>query len=499
MSFDLFTDSGQAAAACREAFAGKFIHATGVGWLQWTGKVWREVPDKVPLAELRRWTTASLAAAIPKGDPVKWARRLDTPKLRNALTLAEGFDELSIDPAELDANPDLLNCQNGTVCLHLGGELVPHNPQHYITKITAADYDPTALHEDWNAALQAVPADVQPWLQTRYGQAITGHMCPDDRVVIQQGGGSNGKSTVLAGIAGALGDYYHLAPAKLLIGGQTLGATPDMAELRGRRFVAMEETPESGRLDVVGLKSLAGTLLISARKLYRDPVSFAATHTLFVNTNYLPQVGETDEGTWRRLLLVAFPYTFTRDREPLGDRELPGDAKLRARLEGKAQREAALAWLVEGAVRWYDAGREFGPVPERVLADTEEWRWQTDHVATFWEEYLTPDPNSYIWTGDLIWMFDQFMTHRGNSRVAESTFVRRFENHRMTTAVAVSRTRLSTGSRQKLYQSRPPTPSDPHSRLPGAPTGQVWCWTGLAFRPTADHGSSWLTSENERS
>lgn len=502
MSFDLFTDSGQAAAACREALSGNFIHANGVGWLQWDGRVWCEVPDKVPLAALRRWTTQRLAGAVSSNaDPVKWARRLDRPKLVNALALAEGFEDLSIDPAKLDANPDLLNCQNGIVCLHLGGQLIPHNPDLYLTRITNVDYDPTALHEDWNAALRAIPTDVQPWLQTRYGQAVTGHMCPDDRVVVQQGGGENGKSTVLAGVAGALGDYYSQASARILIGGQNHGATPEMADLRGRRFVAIEETPESGRLDVVGLKNVAGTTRISARKLYKDPVSFPATHTLFVNTNYAPQVGETDEGTWRRLLLVQFPYAFTRDRDPVGEFELPGDEGLRPRIEkGKdGQHAAVLAWLVEGAVRWYESGRAFGPTPAAVTQATEEWRWSTDHVATFWEDHLDPDPNSYIWTGDLIWMFDQFMTQRGNSRVAESTFVRRFERHRLTLEQAVTRTRLSTGSRQKLYQSRPAGSLDPHARMPGAPSGQVWCWVGVAFRPTADHGASWLTRANERS
>lgn len=498
MSLDLFTDAGQAAAACREAFADTFIHVNGVGWLCYTGKVWREVPDKVPIAALRRWTTAKLVEAVSAHQEGKgWVRRLDTSKLRAALVLAEGFDGISVEPDQLDANPDILNCQNGVVYLPTG-DLIPHAADLYLTRITGVDYDPTALHEDWNAALTAIPTDVEPWLATRYGQAITGHMCPDDKVLIQQGGGENGKSTVLAGVAGALGDYYHQAPARILIGGQNHGATPEMADLRGRRFVAIEETPESGRLDVVGLKNVAGTTRISARKLYKDPVSFEATHTLIVNTNYPPQVNETDEGTWRRLLLVAFPYTFATGRAAVGE-EKAGDGHLRYRVgEGKdGQHKAALAWLVEGAVRWYHQRRDFGPVPELVKNATEEWRWSTDHVATFWQDHLDPDPNEYIWTGDLIWMFDQYMTQRGNSRVAESTFVRRFERHKITQEMVVSRTRLGTGERQKLHQSRPAGALDPHARMPGAPSGQVWCWVGLRFRPTADAASSSLTRGNE--
>lgn len=503
MSDGFFTDSGQAEAACREVFAGRFIHVAGVGWLKYTGAVWREVPDKVPMAALRAWTKKKMVkAAKADSDAVKgWVRRSDTPKLRNALTLAQGFDEVSVEPDQLDARPEVLNCPNGTVYLPTG-DLIPHNPEHYLTKMTAAEYDPDATHPDWSAALTAVPESVRPWLQTRYGQGITGEACPDDRMVIQQGGGSNGKSTVLAGISGALGDYYHQAPSRLLMGGHQGGHSADLADLRGARFVAIEETPESGRLDVVLLKTLAGTTRVSARKLYHDPVSFPATHTIFLNTNYHPIVGETDEGTWRRLLLVVFPYTFTAD--PIEDLDLPGDPQLRARIEkGAEQRKAALAWLVEGAKRWYANKRDFGPVPAMVVSDTSEWRDRTDSVVTFWNDHLDVDPDCYVSAGDLIWFFNKYMRDHGNAGVAELTFWRRFATHALTTGALVSKRRVRNGPEQHLRMSRPSAAGDPHLRLPGVPEGQIWAWVGLKFRPMGDgpsyrpSGAAWGGESDE--
>lgn len=478
-----FTDSGQAELACPEALLDKFIHVTGLGWLKYDGRAWREVPDKVPLDHLRRWTLARLTA-----DPTEyknWAKRLDAPKLRNVLTLAAGMAGISVEPEQLDANPDVLNCRNGVVYLPTG-DLTPHNPSLYLTRCTNVDYVPAALHEDWTAALRAIPVEVQSWLQARYGQAITGHMCPDDRVLIQQGGGSNGKSTVLAGVAAALGDFYFQASDKILMGGQNAGHTTDFFDLRGTRFVAVEETPEAGRLDVVRLKKVAGTERITARKLYADNVSFPASHTLVVNTNYPPVVGETDEGTWRRLLLVAFPYTFVR--HPAGEMEIAGDPGLRDRLRSPDQRRAVLAWLVEGAVRWYEHGRTFDPAPARVVEDTDAWRFHTDLIGTFWSDHLDPDPTSYIYAGDLIWFFNQFMRQHGNSPLAESTFVRRFENHKETRGHLVARRRVRQQSRD-FTVSRPHGALDPFSRLPGLPTGQVWAWTGVAFRHATLDGS----------
>ena len=41
------------------------------------------------------------------------------------------------------------------------------------------------------------------------------------------------------------------------------------------------------------------------------------THTMFVTTNYLPRVDESDHGTWRRLVLVDFPHRYRKADEPV--------------------------------------------------------------------------------------------------------------------------------------------------------------------------------------
>lgn len=486
---DGFTDSAVAVRMCREYFEDRWVHAHGLGWLEWDGKRWREQPEKAALEAARRWTADQLLAAaqaVADGTgtgrrATEWAARLDIRRLKAALTLAQGI--ASVNPELLDASPDVLNVANGIVHLPTG-DLLPHNPRLWLTKLAGCEYSPTALHPDWTSALAAVPSEIESWLQVRYGQGVTGHMTPDDRVLIQQGGGSNGKSTVMSAVAAALGDYYFLASDKILMGAQAGAHTTDLADLRGTRFVAIEETPEAGRLDVVRLKKLAGTERITARKMRQDNVSFPATHTLFVNTNYPPVVGETDDGTWRRLLLVNFPYTFTA--APMGEHERAGDPGLRDRLTGTEQRKAVLAWLVEGAQRWYEGRRTFPQVPTQVVEDTGEWRGRTDHIAAFWGDHLDSDPNSYVYAGDLIWMFNNFMRQHGNAPLAESTFIRRFRTHALTEGALVKQARVRQGVRQGLAQSRPFGALDPFSRLPGVPAGQVQAWVGLAFRKSSD-------------
>jgi hypothetical protein len=81
--------------------------------------------------------------------------------------------------------------------------------------------------------------------------------------------------------------------------------------------------------------------------------------SLFVTTNYIPVVNETDHGTWRRFALVVFPFTFRKPAEPLsGPTDRRGDPGLKARLRGGAacvpsRREAhsGLAWRFGGRVQ----------------------------------------------------------------------------------------------------------------------------------------------------
>jgi putative DNA primase/helicase len=63
--------------------------------------------------------------------------------------------------------------------------------------------------------------------------------------------GNNGKSTWRETLHSLFGDYAMAADAGLLIERKTPGAaTPELARLKGRRMVAINETAENDRLNV---------------------------------------------------------------------------------------------------------------------------------------------------------------------------------------------------------------------------------------------------------
>lgn len=432
-----FTDAFLTDTVCEEALDGSFLHSPGLGWMRYDGTRWREANESLIVEEIRQWAKGHWENVVEeyKRDQSRdvrsrmdgWRQILTSGRLKALASLARG--PLHAEPFEFDSHPDLLNTPGGVVDLR-SGELMDPDPSYRFTKVTGVVYVPGATDPDFTTALCALPEDVQGWYQTRIGQAFTGYMPPDDVMLVQQGSGENGKSTLAVPLTRAAGSYSVLVSDRVILGNSDQHPT-ELMELMGARLALMEETPEARQLNVQQLKRVVGTPQITARKIRQDSVTFDATHSLFVNTNFAPAVVETDHATWRRLALVRFPYTFRKRQEDVtGPRDRLGDPALRERCrtqEGTAQ--AALAWAVQGAVRWYAAGNVFGEMPERVTADTLEWRRKGDLIMTFLEDHLETDPEYVVRSADLFQEFGRLLLAQGQHAWSQKTFNSRFEGH----------------------------------------------------------------------
>ncbi|MEP6762165.1 MAG: phage/plasmid primase, P4 family, partial [Sporichthyaceae bacterium] len=495
-------DAMLCAQVARDVMAGRFRWARGLGWLSWTGRHWKPVPEQLVHEATRHYLLAQWRAAVKRlaqarddeerkmleGLVAAWRATLNKGRITSITSLTQGIAGIITDPADLDRHPDLLNAGDGAVDLRTGA-LGPHDPDLLLTKHTTVDYDPGARHDDWAAALRAVPADVLDWVQVRYGQAATGHMTPDDVMVVQHGGGENGKTTFAAGIRGALGDYYVEISHRALLGDPSQHPT-ELMSFRGARVALLEELPEERRMNVTRLKSVVGTPHMKARLIRHDEVEFAATHSLFLNTNHLPVVDETDHGTWRRLARLRFPYKFRKPGEtPAAPLDRAGDPNLRQRIqEGRhGQREAALAWLVAGAVRWYAADRIMPAHPDRIADDTKEWRGKTDLLLAYADDRLIFDLDAHAMVTELLGDFNTWLKAHGHREWSDKTLTSRLEEHDEFAAHDVEKRTIRGNDRL----SRPTFWDDVRTE----PPGMYKAWLGLRFRQTADQ---W-PAENRRS
>lgn len=460
-----------------EVLAGAWAFTEPTGLLRWTGKVW-ETSTAMGLVERVRWELARIeleehAKALTWSDEKLRQQRLDklrgllsTKKARDVTALVTGI--LADAHLEPDMHPDLLNTQSGVVDLRTG-ELSPHDPALMLTRITGAAYVPGARSADWDAALEAIPKAVRPWLQVRLGQGITGHMTPDDKLLLLRGGGSNGKSTVIDGCNAAAGSYALTVPERLLMSNPGDHPT-EMTTLMGARLALVEELPEGRNLNVKRLKDTVGTPTMTARKIGKDNTTWRSTHSLFLTTNYLPVVNETDAGTWRRLVLVKFPYKYLDADDPKRTkRDLIADPGIRARLGVPS--EAVLAWLIEGAVRWYAEGMP--ETPKAVQRDTQEWRAEADPVLAYAAERLELDAGYAIPTADLASDFNDWLRARGHKEWSQQLINARVAGHESMGEVDRRRVKFS----DKVRPSRPPLTVRP------VPPNTV-AWRGVRFRST---------------
>lgn len=439
-----------------EAMQGRFCWAAGLGWLRWTGRVWKEVSDVEPLEAVRVWCSEQFDKACEdqKMDRAAnlapkiagWRSLLNKGRLTALRDLSKGI--LQRDAEEFDGDPDLLTVLNGT--LHLPtGKLLEFDPEHCITKSCDADYRRGYTHPMWTAALRAVPGELHEWMQDRLGQALTGYPTPDHTLVIATGTGSNGKSTITKTVRRTMGGYG------ILISDRVLMANPDahpteLMDLRGARYAILDETPEARHLNVQRLKVLIGAETVRARRIRMDTVEFIASHSLFISTNYKPVVTETDWGTWRRLALQTFPFKFKKPGQPLeGSWERTGDPKLEYIAADPEVRAACLAWMAEGAREWYARGRMMLPHPERVEQETREWRAKTDLILGFADECLVFDAEAFTQTREMLQAFNEWAGERGHRPWNDRTFATRFGDHDTVRAAKVKQGRFTVAGKQQ--------------------------------------------------
>lgn len=430
-----FTDALLVEEACSDVLEGRFIWAAGLGWLRWNGHVWAETDPTVVVEVLRTWALDRFQRVLAEQqkDPGRdigsqiegWRGVLSRGRLNALADLARGI--LGEDAAEFDADPEILAVRNGYVDLRTGA-LRPPDPAMRITKSASVDYVPGKTHAMWSKALEAVPPDLHEFYRDRIGQAVTGYPVPDDLLLVQQGDGSNGKSTVADVIQATLGGYAVLLSDRVLLANPDAHPT-ELMDLRGARYAVLEETPEARRLDVQRLKRTVGTPRITARRIRQDSVTFAATHTLMINTNHRPVVTETDHGTWRRLALMAWPYRFVRDGQLTHELDRVGDPEMKYIAQDQEVRQAALAWMVAGAVAWFARGRRMLPLPERVERDTTAWRSEADLVFAFCLDRLEFDPEAKESSDTLMRTFNSWLESRGSTTWNAKTFADRFGAH----------------------------------------------------------------------
>lgn len=132
---------------------------------------------------------------------------------------------------------------------------------------------------------------------------------------IYNGCGRNGKSKLMELMTKSFGDYVGTVPTSLVTSkrGGVGALTPEIAQLKGKRYAVMQEPSKDDLLNDGVMKSLTGGDQIQANPKFKDPITFMPQFKLVVCTNNLFRVNSNDDGTWRRIRLCEFMSRFVEN------------------------------------------------------------------------------------------------------------------------------------------------------------------------------------------
>jgi putative DNA primase/helicase len=331
-------------------------------------------------------------------------------KINAMLESAKNKPGMSVSTSMFDSNPWLLNLKNGTSNLETG-DLQPHNQKDFITKYIDIDYDPTATCPLWIQFLERIiPSEAtRQYVQRAVGYSLSGST-REHCFFILYGTGANGKSTFLDVLREMLAGYGGVMRAESLMvqNNQGGGASPDIAALRGLRFVSSSETDEGKRLAEGLMKEMSGNRTIKARFLYKDEFEFQPTFKIWLAVNHLPRIRGTDEGIWRRLKRIPFNVSIPTNEQ---DKKLVD--KLILELPG------ILTWALEGYKIWAKDG--IGDC-EEVTSATKEYRDQSDSLKTFIEECCVLGHDRFVEKADLYQKYQEWAKNSGEYGVSKTVF-----------------------------------------------------------------------------
>ena len=453
-----YSDIGQARVIARE-YGDELLHTAATDILRYNGVFWEESRQKavgaviefldLQLADAQQQYTESLQNLVKTGlkeneilsGGKKFAESLDEEQtklyvlflgkkaylafvmkrrdMKYILSAMQALKPMIDCPvSELDNDPFLLNTPSATYDVRFGmmGAL-DHDASHKITKVTA--FDPSDKGKElWLDALDEFfckDTELIDYVQKMMGLSILGKVFIE-ALLILYGEGGNGKSTFGNAILKSLGKYGGVISADALTVGCKRNVKPELAEAKGKRILIAAELEEGMRLNTSIVKQLCSTDEIEAEKKYKDPFNFTPTHTLLLYTNHLPKIGATDDGIWRRLIVIPFNAKIQPKK----------DIKNYADYLVENAGQYITKWLIEGAEKIINDNFRI-VTPQCVQDAVKAYRSANDWFAHFMEECCEIQSGHDTKSGELYQEYRAFCLKTGEYTRSTTDFYAELE------------------------------------------------------------------------
>ncbi len=299
------------------------------------------------------------------------------------------------DRTQFDANPSILNVQNGLLNIDTG-ELLPHDPEYLSRVQLPVKYDKQAKCPAIDKFLETSLDQVN---RDRIGKMLADILLPDYRyqsLYFLIGSGHNGK--------GALGRLM-----RAFVGAENISAVRlqslsndrfSRAHLYGKMVNFAGDVSAGDIEDWAIIRSLTGGDLISAEHKGQPLFEFVNRSKLIFAFNKPPEL-DNEFSTLRRLVLIVFEKIFSEE-------ESDGD------LDAKLQTLAELSGLLNLALQGIKKLSEDRGYSNESWKDTKrEYLARQNHVAAFVRDELLLDATAKLMAEDLQKMYDDYCKKKG--------------------------------------------------------------------------------------
>ena len=240
--------------------------------------------------------------------------------------------------------------------------------------------------DSWNTQTSAL---IQKW----FGYCLVLDTS-QQKLLMLEGPGANGKSVLLAILEGLVGSE-NCSSVSL----EDFRERFALSATVGKLVNIVSEVGDVNRLPEGKLKAfVVGDPLTLDRK-YRDPLGVRPTARLVFATNKIPRFDDQTDGLWRRLIIVPATVVIAPDKQ---DKTLT--EKLRAELPG------IFNWAVQGLVRLRRHGRF--TEPQAVIEATLAHRQTCDPVGTFLRARFREDPSGEVTSDELYQLYAAWCEER---------------------------------------------------------------------------------------
>lgn len=293
---------------------------------------------------------------------------------------------------------------------------IGHDRNDHITALIPVAYEINSQAPEWTAFLARllIDEDKRRTVQQFCGMCLLG--LPVQYVMYHYGHGANGKSVFLETIVRVLGESFAVSlPSETIMGlgdRSAGGAAPDIVRLFGKRMLRIAELPPGKPLQEDVVKRLVGGEKLTARDMFKGYFDFQPIAKPHFSGNGFPKIDGTDNGIWRRFLVVHWDQTIPENER----RDFEEVVR-----EFTAQGPGILNWMIEGALDALQNGLVIAPA---IRIATQSYRDEMDTVGQFIASCTEEKPGELVQARKLYDAYRAWCHANAKTAVFETKFGR---------------------------------------------------------------------------